>query len=183
MLAKLKNKKKSPNATLSNALNNQDFDTLMLNESDPRVRYLEVVSNPVPWIRHFMALKNLSPHHHVRGNYATEKSWPSVIWKGTNAEVIATAEEHIFSSTKHQHHDRMLRAPALHAGSGKKSLTIEALRNAKYNWYPYKVQHAQLEKNDKLFLVILLSHFKWFLLLFLIVFMWCWTHGTFLMKK
>lgn len=63
----------------------------------------------------------------------------------------------------------------------KKSLTIEASRNAKYNWYPYKVQHAQLEKNDKLFLVILLSHFKQVLLL--IVFTWCWTHGTFLMKK
>lgn len=63
----------------------------------------------------------------------------------------------------------------------KKSLTIEASRNAKYNWYPYKVQHALLEKNGKLFLVSLLSHFKQVLLL--IVFTWCWTHGTFLIKK
>lgn len=37
---------------------------------------------------------------------------------------------------------------------------MEALRNAKYNWYPYKMQSAQLEQNEKLFLVILFSHFK-----------------------
>lgn len=29
---------------------------------------------------------------------------------------------------------------------------MEALRNAKYNWYPYKVQSAQLEQNSNYFL-------------------------------
>lgn len=42
----------------------------------------------------------------------------------------------------------------------KKSPTMEALRNAKYNWYPYKIQSAQLEQNAKLFLVILWGHFQ-----------------------
>lgn len=37
---------------------------------------------------------------------------------------------------------------------------MEALRNAKYNWYPYKIQPAQLEQNAKLFLVLLFSYFK-----------------------
>jgi len=46
----------------------------------------------------------------------------------------------------------MLKASVLHAGCGKKSPTMEALRNAKYNWHPYKIQPAQLEKNEKLFL-------------------------------
>lgn len=59
---------------------------------------------------------------------------------------------------------------------------MEALRNAKYNWYPYKIQSAQLEQNEKLFLVILFSHLKQ-RLLFLIVFTWYGTYRTFLMKK
>lgn len=59
---------------------------------------------------------------------------------------------------------------------------MEALRNAKYNWYPYKIQSAQLEQNEKLFLVILFSHLKQ-RLLFLIVFTGYWTYRTFLMKK
>lgn len=60
----------------------------------------------------------------------------------------------------------------------KKSPTMEALRNAKYNWYPYKIQSAQLEWNEKIFLVILFSHFKQ-RLLFLIDLTWYWTYRTF----
>lgn len=65
---------------------------------------------------------------------------------------------------------------------GKKKWTMENLRNVKFNCYPYKIQSAHLEQNEKLFRVILFSHLKQ-CLLFFIVFTWYWAYRMFLMEK